>query len=59
MTFAFGDFSVTTWGPCEGSQLWRVRHRDGRIRYFATGGRDAPVGDLIRLAKVALAGDEA
>lgn len=54
MTFVGRDVTVTTWGETpEGEQVWRARSDAGVAEFVAP--RDAPVADLFRLAKEALA----
>ena len=53
MTYAFPEFTITTWGRDDrGRDVWRVRS-DERVTEFAAP-RAAPLTDLYRLARAAL-----
>jgi len=52
MTYAFGDFTITTWGEREGKQVWRARS-DERVEEFLAD-HDADIVELIRLGRGAL-----
>jgi hypothetical protein len=52
VTFAFRDFTVTTWGQCDGKQVWRARGGEKVVDFFAERDTDAAV--LARLARLAL-----
>lgn len=51
---AFGDFTVTSWGPTtpNGHVFWRARNSERMVEFLAD--RDAPVDELWTLGRAAL-----
>lgn len=55
--FAFGTFSVTSWGPTTpAGHVWRARNAERMVEFLAD--RNAPVEELHRLGAAALAESE-
>jgi hypothetical protein len=53
VAFAFGQFTVTSWGPTTpDGHVWRARNAERMVEFLAD--RDAPVEDLHRLGAAAL-----
>jgi hypothetical protein len=51
-TFAFDEFTVTTWGQVGGQQQWRVRRGEQTVEFLAP--RDTPMQELYELGQAAL-----